>query len=439
MRVSLQAIYELQQCGVEVVSATESNDWLSQGINLLMAEQYSRLLSRRMKDVRRWEAQQGRHVGPVPVGFDRVRGVLVPNDDIIAVVMLGSLYRTGQHSFATAADALNTAGFTIPDPKTKARHLWGKGSVEEVLKNVVYRGKVKCAGEVFDGKQPVIWDDATWEDIQAALLRRSTYRHTPEARATGVGGLLTTLARCSCCGGNLWHQNRGTTGGARYYRCSGHDHRTCKASFSYAERVEDQMLDVVKELRLPNDWHARALAYVEERRNAQATAPPVEDRAAVEQRLKRLARLYEDGMKTDDEYQRERDRLQAQLHRTQPALPIQANLEAAAERLRDLPALLEAATMLQRRGLLSHLFSDVWIEKHQVVALTPVRALLPLMYGVWVGWALNPDPHHPLKPPASLMLGGCDDKHLHTLACATSYHRSCPTRSMGRLEATRAA
>lgn len=183
--MSLQAIYELQQCGVEVVSATKSNDWLSQGINLLMAEQYSRLLSRRMKDVRRWEAQQGRHVGPVPVGFDRVRGVLVPNDDIIAVVMLGSLYRTGQHSFATAADALNTAGFTIPDPKTKARHLWGKGSVEEVLKNVVYRGKVKCAGEVFDGKQPVIWDDATWEDIQAALLRRSTYRHTPEARATG--------------------------------------------------------------------------------------------------------------------------------------------------------------------------------------------------------------------------------------------------------------
>lgn len=404
MRVALQAIYELQQLGVQVESATEPNDWLSQGINLLMAEQYSRLLSRRMKDVRRWEASQGRHVGPVPAGFSRERGILVPNDDIPAIVLLGRLYATGQHSLTTVADALNAAGYTIRDPKTGVRKLWGKYAVEEVLKNPVYRGKVVCAGETFDGKQPVIWDDATWAAIHDALTRRSRYRHTPEARPKGVGGMLTTLARCSRCGGNLWHQNRGAGGSRRYYRCSGIDRRTCGVSMSHADDVEQQVLDLMPQLTLPADWHERALEFVQARRQAQASTRPTEDRAAIEQRLKRLARLYEDGMKSDEDYQRERDRLRSMLQEQPVSVPMQANLEEAAKRLHDLPTLLAQATMLQRRAVLAHLFSDIWIERNEIVALTPTRVLFPLMYAVWAGWASElhhvPPPPHDIAPPA---------------------------------------
>jgi hypothetical protein len=61
----------MEQCGIEVCGATESNDWLSVAVNGVIAEQYSRKLSARMKDVRLWEAKQGWLVGPAPVGYER--------------------------------------------------------------------------------------------------------------------------------------------------------------------------------------------------------------------------------------------------------------------------------------------------------------------------------------------------------------------------------
>lgn len=388
MRVALQAIHELQLCGVRVESATEPNDWLSQGINLLMAEQYSRLLSRRMKDVRSWEAAQGRHVGPVPVGYDRVDGVLVPNADLAAIALLGELYRTGQHSYATAADALNAAGYRIPNPQTGERKLWGKYAVEEVLKNPVYRGKVVCAGQEYTGQHAALWSDDDWHAIQAAMQRRSTYRHTPEARARGDGGLLSTLAKCAACGANLWHQGRGAAD-RRCYRCGGRDARTCTAPMSHADAVEQQVRGLFAHLHLPDDWHARALQHIT--RQAR-TATPAIDRTAIEQRLKRLARLYEDGLKSDAEYVAERDRLQAQLHDAAPAPVGMVQIERAATLLRDIPTLLAQASMLQQRAVLAHLFSAIWIERHTVVALTPKRDVFPIMYIIWAGWASSPHP-----------------------------------------------
>lgn len=99
-RIYFQHIDELRERhGIEVKSATESDDWLSVGFNGLMAELYSRMLSARMKDVRAWEVQQrGLHVGRVPVGYSRQHGLLVPNADAAIVHLLGQLYATGQYS-----------------------------------------------------------------------------------------------------------------------------------------------------------------------------------------------------------------------------------------------------------------------------------------------------------------------------------------------------
>jgi len=41
------------------------------GMLAFAAEAYSDQLSERMRDTRRAEARQGRHVGPVPVGYIR--------------------------------------------------------------------------------------------------------------------------------------------------------------------------------------------------------------------------------------------------------------------------------------------------------------------------------------------------------------------------------
>jgi DNA invertase Pin-like site-specific DNA recombinase len=112
--IQLQCRRELKRLGVDTESATQYNpdDSAIGKLNVVLDaglnEYYSALLAERMRDVRRFEAsQQGRHVGPIPVGYDRIQGLLVPNDRAPAVLLAGQLYATGQESAARIADALN--------------------------------------------------------------------------------------------------------------------------------------------------------------------------------------------------------------------------------------------------------------------------------------------------------------------------------------------
>jgi site-specific DNA recombinase len=73
--IQYQAAAELERCRVQIASATEPIDRktaagrMTFGMLAVAAEAYSDQLSERMRDTRRAEARQGRHVGPVPVGY----------------------------------------------------------------------------------------------------------------------------------------------------------------------------------------------------------------------------------------------------------------------------------------------------------------------------------------------------------------------------------
>ena len=76
-------------------------------------------------------------------------------------------------------------------------------------------------------------------------------------------------------------------------------------------------------------------------------APPPVDRASLQAKLKRLARLYADGLRSDYEYEKERDALHAQL-----------------DVLGGVPGILRAADITDRRAVLKTLFSEVILESH---------------------------------------------------------------------------
>lgn len=74
--IQYQAAAELERCPVQIASATEPIDRktagrMTFGMLAVAAEVYSDQLSERMRDTRQAEARQGRHVGPVPVGYVR--------------------------------------------------------------------------------------------------------------------------------------------------------------------------------------------------------------------------------------------------------------------------------------------------------------------------------------------------------------------------------
>jgi hypothetical protein len=91
-------------------------------------------MSERMRDTRRAEARQGRHVGPVPVGYIRgADGQLLPSPhepDREAVKMGYQLYATGNESTRTVTIKLNEAGYSWPRPDG--------GAYEELIAQLRY-------------------------------------------------------------------------------------------------------------------------------------------------------------------------------------------------------------------------------------------------------------------------------------------------------------
>ncbi len=72
-------------------------------------------------------------------------------------------------------------------------------------------------------------------------------------------------------------------------------------------RLEAQALELMRALTLPSEWRTRVMHIAETLLQREQTSPSV-DPATIEAKLQRLARTYNDGLISDNEYERERDR-----------------------------------------------------------------------------------------------------------------------------------
>jgi site-specific DNA recombinase len=357
----------------------------------VMAQLQSDQLSEKMRDTRLAEARQGRHVGPIPIGFDRQNGVLVANDYAAAPQLAFTLYATRHHSYVTVADRLNGAGFRTP-----SGGLFTKFQVEEMLKNPVYIGRVRCKGHEFPGAHEPLIEQEVWDAVQTEIGRRAAHaNHDP--RATSRPALLSGLVYCSNCGARMWYTpGRGGTTNYDYYVCSGRSTHArdprCNLPFVQARAAEAHVLASLAVLTLDQDLLAQAADEVRRLSVAERAQPPV-DRAAIEAKLKRLARLYEDGLKTEAEYVRERDALRGQLA-VETAPNIRPKSSSAVALLTNVPQLLGRATLDERRALLEEVVDVIYLTPHQAMAVRPAESYAPLLraarlkiMGWWAGWA----------------------------------------------------
>jgi len=106
------------------------------------------------------------------------------------------------------------------------------------------------------------------------------------------------------------------------------------------------------------------------------------DRAALEAKLKRLARLYQDGPIDDRRYEQDRDAIRAQLTKATIPLPF-ADLSSIATLLGDLPGLLKEATNEERRAVLVQLVDQVYLTHDAVLGIRPTLRAWPLMHAVY--------------------------------------------------------
>lgn len=124
--VVLRTVKQFDKHDVTLVSVSEQIDFSSPIGRVMLtnlaafAEYYSRNLSTETKKGLVEKARQGGWIGPVPLGYQKAGKTLAPSDDAPVIVLIYTLYTSGNHSYLTIAEELNRRGNTVIDIHTGA-------------------------------------------------------------------------------------------------------------------------------------------------------------------------------------------------------------------------------------------------------------------------------------------------------------------------------
>jgi len=227
----------LRECGVQLVSASESIDntpsgMLLHGIMSSIAEFYSQNLATEVKKGMGEKVKSGGTVGKAPLGYINVRRIdekgreerTVELDPERAPLIKQAFeeYATGEWSISNLAEYLNSLGLnTRATPKMPSRPL-SKSFVEKMLKNPYYAGVIRYNGVEYDGAHEAIIDLDMFNNVQAIIAS-----HHNGERNREHPHFLKGLLYCKKCGSKMivTYAKSRTGNIYPYYICAGR-HRT---------------------------------------------------------------------------------------------------------------------------------------------------------------------------------------------------------------------
>ncbi len=210
------------------------------------------------------------------------------------------------------------------------------------------------------------------------MLRKNAGRSSTLNPRSQREYLLKGLVRCIQCGRNAWAQTY--MNGKRYYRekraSSGTGECPGKGGSVACDIPDEQVGRIVTALELPSDWLERTLELISEQ--DEVTRVREEGKRAKE-RLRRLGRVYLDGLFPEGEYRRQKQLLDTQLESL--VIPEIDATEEAGRLLTQLPELWDRATLGERHELLTRMLDGVYVDmkgSRSVVAIKPKPAFRPL-------------------------------------------------------------
>ena len=397
MRVQTEALKILGKARVGFVSVTEDLDYTTPEGQLMLtmmggfAEFFSAQLGRHVKKAVKQRAEQGLQNGSVPFGYlsDDETGIPCPVPEEAEAVRTVFAKRAAGETNGRIAVWLNAAGF-----RTRRGNYFTDWSVRDMLGFRFYLGVVTLKGHEFPGQHHEfpgqhegIIAPELFERVQTRTVKRGPGLH----KAGGARGLLAGIIRCGHCGNRL-QADRNRSGNPLYrerpvFVCKTERQRrlvecetegespvfVCKTAGKsrVASHIDAQMGDIFGSLVLPQDWKQRIA-----RQSVRTEGPSVSD---LQGRRLRLGRSYRDETITEEEYQREREELDAQLRIAQLSTTIE--LDEVAELLENLAELWDAANPDERRRLLRTVVEAVHvdIDSKRIVAIAPVPAFRTLI------------------------------------------------------------
>jgi DNA invertase Pin-like site-specific DNA recombinase len=353
-----------------IVSPDDPAAFMMEGINELFDEFYLHQLRIWTSLGKQTRAQQGMWNGTLPFGYitDPDSGLPVAHPkNAEGLVMAFKAYATGKYSDEGIADLLNREGYRTTGNWGERR--FTKDTVNRMLQNVFYLGLVKYKGQTFPGQHPQLVDQELFDKAQQAReARRAQRRAFGQTRQVYV---LAGIARCSRCGLTLRCYSTTSKGKYRYMRHTakvrGYECALPTMGLR-ADKLEAQWGEIVSHIELPSDWKQRIEQLAG---NGNQREVILREREQVQEKLRRTKQLYKDLLIDDKEYHSTVQQLQNRLAGL--ILPDNPQITSAAELLKDVRHLWDAATLTEQRDLTRIMLKAVHVDlaEEKIVAIEP--------------------------------------------------------------------
>lgn len=351
--------HEMKLAGVRIYYAAE-RIWadddakaLHKGMLHVINAEYSRSLSRRIRDGYAAKKAKGGHVGAVPTGYRREGMTLVPTDAIAPRLQAWDLYATGEHTYATVATELNRRGYRITWHGEE--RAFTPYTISEILsRDIDLR---------FGGLDP-----ATYARAREVAARHKINEHVGQRRHEYV---FPAVARCAECGESFW--GRIGAHGRQLY----HSPRGCRRGARSESQLEEQLgawlatwsLDAADRVRIRRFLASRSQ---DDERTAR--------RRAAETELERIRNLYRWGDMREREYLDESRRLRSALAALGPDAIAAPPSEEAMRLASKLGDAWSRASLPLRRRFVADWFSELRLNRDGSVDVVPREAVREIVF-----------------------------------------------------------
>jgi site-specific DNA recombinase len=230
-------------------------------LNILLSfAQFEReMISERTMDKMGAARRKGKFIGGRPaLGYDvnKENHTLIVNPQEADLVRhIFDLYLK-ERSLLKAAEIISAEGYRTKQHRVKSGKLFGgkpfnNTSIQWIVKNILYTGKVLYKGQIFDGlHEPIISDD-TFNQAQTILKENCRLRSSPQNRKHI--GLLSHLIYCQHCQKKMFYTYaRKKTRHYKYYMCltaTKRGFKHCPTRMVAAHLIEKP---IIESLHVPN-------------------------------------------------------------------------------------------------------------------------------------------------------------------------------------------
>lgn len=399
-----------RKLGIDVISVTQPfGAWddpaafLSEGINELFDEHYSRNLSMFVRNSLATKRRLGSQLGNPPFGYYKKQlGYDEDNQRMIyekkwllheqyapLILELFTKYATGRYSFADLAEDLNKRGH-----KTQLGNPFTYSSIKDILNNKAYCGITysprKDLPEI-PAKHPAIISVDLYEQVQIMIQQRNKTQGRPAAQHRFY--LLQGVIYCYKSRHHLHgkenapstkkmlprmyceHTNSGPIYGCKMRR----EYRDCDQKDVHCEIIDTQVDKFMHGFSVPEDIVSMTMKKLNDMIPSLPKNPDIETKInKLEEKLKRISRTYADGNLDEATYNADtlevKNALLALGATPQTHLP-QPNTKdfvTSAERLlHDFPTMWDNELPEAKRQWILLTIKRIWIENDKVVAIEP--------------------------------------------------------------------